>query len=135
MNLVKVQSVIHNVLIVSPKGNWRQVGVPNKSWRLSLHMLNEFISYIYEGHLPHSLYNSFIYNRGCKSCWEDILWSNWLQNYPYISEVDLRSGFPNSSILKLREALLDDQLIPPNLQNLIIQHMRSPLRESDWFPT
>lgn len=97
-------------------------------------MLNNFISYIYEPYLPKTNYHGFIYNRGCKSWWEDTLWSNLTREYSYISEVDLSSGFPNCSLIKLRECLLSDSLIPPNLIDLILLHLRSPLKESSWFP-
>ena len=39
-----------------PKVKWRQLGVPNKSWRLYLHMLNMFITYIYARGIPYIQY-------------------------------------------------------------------------------
>ena len=73
-------------------------------------MLNGFISisYIYEPKLDPPIYHGFIFNRGCKSWWEDTLWNNWLQDYENLSEIDLSSGFPNCSLIKLKECLISE---------------------------
>jgi hypothetical protein len=98
-------------------------------------MLNLFISYIYSPSLDSSIYDGFLYQRGSKSWWETVLWSSILSTYHWILEVDLSSGFPNLSLLSVREALESDGLIPTNIINLILTHLNSPLVESPSFPT
>lgn len=90
-------------------------------------MLNMFITYIYEPHLPSSLYSGFIFNRGCKSWWEGLLWSDLGTQYQHLIEVDLSSGFPNLNRLSLEKALLSDGLIPTTVFNLIMTHLTPPL--------
>lgn len=135
VNLQEVQTLIKNVWIESPKDKWRQLGIPNKTWRLYLHSLNMFISYIYSPSLTSSIYDGFLYNRGCKSWWETVLWSPLLKTYPWILEVDFSSGFPNLNLHTLREALLSDGLIPKSIINLILTHLKSPLQASKTYPT
>jgi len=135
LSLEEIQTQITNVWIESPKGKWRQLGVPNKPWRLYLHMLNMFITYQYEPKLDPRLYSGFIFNRGCKSWWEDLLWSSTLEDYPHLIEVDLSSGFPNLDRRSLDLALQSSGLLPPPVRHLILQHLASPLTESSWFPT
>jgi len=93
-------------------------------------MLNIFLSYQYEPHLPSSEYHGFIYQRGCKSWWEDVLWNDILTKYNNIVEVDLSSGFPNMNLQTVRKALISDQLVPESIINLILTHLKSPLKES-----
>lgn len=131
----EIKSPIYNTWIESPLGKWRQLGVPCKAWRLYLHMLNMFLSYIYSPHLDPQIYDGFIFNRGCKTWWETVLWGNLLTQYHSIMEVDLSSGFPNLSLHSVRSALLSDGLIPTNLVELIIHHLKSPLIEAVRFPT
>lgn len=126
---------IQNVWIESPKGKWRQLGVPTKAWRFYLHMLNQFLSYIYEPHLPSSIYDGFIFNRGCKSWWETVLWGPLLTEFSSIFELDFSSGFPNLSWYYVRKSLESDGLLPPNLINLLMTHLTSPLRIAPIFPT
>ena len=135
LSLSTQQTTIKNVWIESPKGKWRQLGIPPKVWRLYLHMLNMFISYIYSPHLESSIYDGFLYQRGCKSWWETVLWGPLLEQYKWILEVDLSSGFPNLSLHSVRKALQHDGLIPLNIIDLILTHLRSPLLESLSFPT
>lgn len=127
-------TLITNVWIESPKGKWRQLGIPPKSWRLYLHMLNMFITYISEPTLNKTEYEGFIYNRGVTSWWADLIWSKILSSHQSIIEVDLSSGFPNLSLLTVRQALISQGLIPLNLINLILTHLLSPLKESTTFP-
>lgn len=131
----ELQTTIKNVWIESPKGKYRQLGVPNKGWRLYLHMVNFFISYIYDPLLSKEEHDGFIFNRGCKSWWESLLWGNWLTRYSSLLEVDLTSAFPNLSRVFVKKALLSDGLIPPLYVNLIMSHLASPLKSSQWFPT
>jgi len=135
LNLQQLQTLITNVWIESPKGKWRQLGIPPKSWRLYFHMLNQFLSYIYSPHLDPSIYDGFLYNRGCKSWWSNLIWNNYLTKFPNIIEFDFSSGFPNISRYILRQALISDQLLPENLINLILLYLQSPLKESAHFPT
>ena len=135
LQLAIKQTTINNVWIESPKGKWRQLCIPPKGWRLYFHMLNQFISYIYSPCLNTSIYHGFLYQRGCKSWWEDTLWSKILVHFDYVSEVDLSSGFPNFSLLKLRECLLSDRLLPSPLIDLILTHLKSPSPHLATFPT
>lgn len=135
LSFTELQTQIRNVWIESPKGKWRQLGIPPMSWRLYLHMLNMFISYLYDPSLPKHLYDGFLFGRGCKSWWENLLWSPLLQEYPHLLEVDLSSGFPNLSLHTVRKALINDGMIPLSIINLILTHLRSPLKESETFPT
>jgi len=135
LNLENLQTSVSNVWIESPRGKWRQLGIPPKGWRLYLHMLNMFISYVYAPHLPAVSYDGFIFNRGTKSWWEDLLWGPLLTLYHSIIEVDLSSGFPNLSRKFVQKALASDGLIPKNYINLIIHHLNSPLRSAPSFPT
>lgn len=135
INLQQIRTNIYNVWIESPKGKWRQLGVPNKPWRLYLHMLNMFISYIYSPNLDSAIYDGFIYQRGCKSWWETVIWSDLLTKYSWIMEVDFSSGFPNLNLHIVRRALLEDGLIPENIINLILNHLKSKLIEAPYFPT
>jgi hypothetical protein len=135
LNLETKQGNIYNVWIESPKGKWRQLAVPTKAWRLYLHMMNMFLSYVYEPHLPSLNYDGFIFNRGCKTWWENLLWGPLLKTFSFILEVDLSSGFPNLSLLSVRRALISDGLLPLSLVNLLLHHLRSPLIESVKFPT
>jgi len=135
LNLDLVQTTLQNVWIESPRGKYRQLSIPPKSWRLYFHMLNFFISYIYSPHLSLNHYDGFIYQRGCKSFWENLLWSPLLSNYSNLMEVDLSSGFPNMSLKILRQALLHDGLIPPCYIHLILHHLKSKMNESTLFPT
>ena len=137
-SIVKLKSLrgtIHNVWIESPKGKWRQLGVPSKPWRLYLHILNLFLSYQISFQLPRGEYEGFIYNRGCKSWWDDLLWGDYLTRYDSILELDFSSGFPNLTLQGLRESLLSLTTIPEIITNLILQHLRSPLQSSSSFPT
>jgi len=94
VDIKETKTNIYNVWIESPKNKYRQLGVPKKAWRLYLHCLNMFLSYIYSPFLPSSQYDGFIYNRGCKSWWEKLIWSPTLTTYHSILEVDFSSGFP-----------------------------------------
>lgn len=134
LNLETLQTVITNVWIESPKGKWRQLGVPPKSWRLYFHMLNMFVSYIFEPTLNPREYDGFIYNRGCKSWWESVLWSNVLNDFSSVIEVDISSGFPNLTRESVKTALFESGLVPTHILNLILTHLSSPLKESKWFP-
>jgi hypothetical protein len=135
INLLSLQTSIKNIWIESPKDKWRQLGRPPHSWRLYFHTLNQFLSYIYEPHLPSSVYDGFIFNRGCKSWWKDLLWNNYLSKYSNIIEIDFSSGFSNLGLYTLKKALTSDNLLPSNLINLILTHLKSPLVESQFFPT
>ena len=135
LSLSEQQTVIRNVWIESPKGKWRQLGVPSKGWRYYLHMLNMFISYVYEPDLPKEHYDGFIFNRGTKSWWEHLLWSDLLTRYPHLLELDISSGFPNIQLSIVRKALLNDSKIPESLVNLLLTYLKSPLQESKIFPT
>ena len=130
-----LKTQITNVWIESPKGKWRQLCIPPKGWRLYLHMLNQFLSYMHEPLLSKQVYHGFIFNRGCKSWWEELIWSDRLSNHPYLMEVDLSSGFPNCSHHYLRASLKASGLYPLPLINLILQHVRSPLLPNTTFPT
>ena len=135
LNLQELQTQIRNVWIESPKNKWRQLCIPPKSWRLYLHMLNMFITYIHQPCLSSSHHDGFIYNRGCKSWWEGLIWGPYLNQYQNILEVDLSSGFPNLSLNGLRQALIYHGKMPLNLIHLVLQHLKSPLVESQWYPT
>lgn len=135
LNLHETQTLIKNVWIESPKDKWRQLGIPNKTWRLYLHSLNMFLSYLYSPSLDSSIYDGFLYNRGCKSWWETVLWSPLLTTYNWLLEVDFSSGFPNLNLHTLREALVSDGLLPSSLINLILTHLKSPLQASSTYPT
>lgn len=134
LNLDHLQTTIKNVWIESPKNKWRQLCIPPKVWRFYLHMLNQFLSFIYEPHLPSSTYTGFIYNRGCKSFWEDTIWGPFLTYWDSLMEVDVSSGFPNINLHSVREALLHDKLLPPQLINLILNYLKSPTTRASWFP-
>lgn len=134
LNYEQTITNIKNVWIESPKGKWRQLGIPPKAWRLYLHMLNQFISYIYSPYLS-TEHEGFLYSRGTLSWWQSVLWGDWLKKYNSLIEVDLSSGFPNLSRLYLRKALIWDKLIPLPVINLILTHLNSPLVESPNFPT
>lgn len=135
LSLEQLQMTIKNVWIESPRGKWRQLCIPPKGWRLYFHMLNMLISYLYEPSLSPEEYDGFIYNRGCKSWWENLLWGPDLDQYPHIMEADLSSGFPNLSRIILSRCLKAEGKIPPSYVNLIMTHLCSPLREALWFPT
>lgn len=134
LNFEELKTSVYNVWIESPRGKWRQLGVPNKPWRLYLHMVNMFISYIYEPRLKEGEYEGFIFNRGCKSWWENLLWGDLLSKFHSLVEVDLSSGFPNLSRETLMLALKEDGLIPPSYIQLILTHLSSPLIGARWFP-
>lgn len=127
--------MIYNVWIESPKGKWCQLCVPSKSWRFYYHMLNQFLSYIYSPYLSPSQYHGFIYNCGCKSWWESLLWSSLFTRYNSLMELDFSSGFPNLSLYYVEQALKDDNLLPLTLINQILYHLKSPLQASSHFPT
>jgi hypothetical protein len=135
LSLQELKPLVQNVWIESPKGKWRQLGIPNKSWRLYLHMLNMFLTYIYEPQLPKTIYHGFIYNRGCKSWWENLLWGPWLKTYSNLIELDFSSGFPNLSILTVKESLEKSGLLPQNIINLIITHLNCSPKVARTFPT
>lgn len=129
-----LQANISNVWIESPANKWRQLCIPNKGWRLYLHMLTIFITYIYEPELDPQVYEGFIHGRGCKSWWEHVIWSPLLDQ-EHIVEVDLSSGFPNVNKEILQKALTQDGLVPKSWINLILQHLNSPQTEAKFFPT
>jgi len=131
----ELRTIVQNVWIESPKGKWRQLGIPPQSWRLYLHMLNMFLSYLFEPSLSSETTHGFVFNRGCKSWWESLLWGNYLTRFQWIYEVDLTSGFPNLSRHGVREALKSSGLVPEKFQNLILLPLTSPLKESQTFPT
>lgn len=135
LSLSSLQTTITNVWIESPKNKWRQLGIPPKSWRLYFHMLNMFLTYIYEPHLPPEIYDGFIYDRGCQSWWKTVLWSPLLNALNWIIEIDFSSGFPNLHLSFVRKALISDGLLPPSVVNLILHHLLSPQRSSSSFPT
>ena len=134
-SLEEIKTTIHNVWIESPKGKYRQLGIPNKAWRLYLHMMNMFLSYIYEPHLPKHLYDGFIYNRGSKSWWEKILWSPLLTTYDWIIEVDFSSGFPNLNLEQVKKCLLEDKLVPPAYITLLMNALTSEVKPAQTYPT
>lgn len=99
-----------------------------------------FISYIYSPYLSKDKYDGFLYQRGCKSWWDHLLWSPILKTYTSLIEVDFSSGFPNLSLhciknKKTKKALESDQLLPPNLINLIITHLQTYSTKAVSFPT
>ena len=135
LSLEELETTLKNVWIESPKGKWRQLCIPNKSWRLYLHMLNNFISYIYNPELPSTDYDGFIYNRGALSWWTGVLWGPYLNTYMNILEVDMSSAFSNLNCRKLGLILQEQGLIPLNMINMILTHLQSPCIESSFFPT
>jgi len=135
LSFEEVQTPIMNLWIESPKGKYRQLNIPKPGWRFYYHILNMFISYIYEPHLPKSVYDGFIYNRGCKSWWEGLIWGSWLSHYRNIVESDMSSGFPNLNLEVVKQAMLSDGLLPIPYINLIITHLKSPLVAAKRFPT
>lgn len=135
VKLKTLRGTIHNVWIESPKGKWRQLGVPSKPWRLYLHILNLFLSYQISQSLPRGEYEGFVYNRGCKSWWEDFLWGPYLHLYDTLVELDFSSGFPNLTLKGVEESLKSLGTIPTVVTHLILQHLRSPLHSSSTFPT
>ena len=135
LDLTETSLLINNVWIESPKSKWRQLCVPSLVWRYYFHMLNQFISYIYEPSLSPSEYDGFIFNRGCKSFWENLIWNGLLEKYNSLVEVDIKSAFPNLNLLSLKEALLTDGLIPTPIVNLLLNYLSSPLIESKTYPT
>lgn len=54
--------------------------------------------------------------------------------FNFIYESDISSGFPNLNLHSLKKALLHDRLVPPDMINLILHHLKSPLIESSFFP-
>lgn len=98
ISLEQRMTTIRNLWIESPRGKYRQLGIPPLSWRLYLHMLNQFISYIYEPRLDPAIYDGFIYNRGCLSWWTKLLWSPVLEDMEHLMELDFSSGFPNMNL-------------------------------------
>lgn len=132
---LETKALINNVWIESPKGKWRMLGIPGKAWRLYFHMINQWITYIYSPHLPTSQYDGFLYKRGCKSWWENVLWSDILEKYGTIIELDFSSGFPNISLHAVKRALYEDGLLPSNLINLYLTHLSSTPRMAQNFPT
>ena len=135
LSLTDLQSKLKNVWIESPKDKWRQLCIPNKSWRLYYHMLNNFISYIYSPHLPSTDYDGFLYNRGCLSWWRGVLWGPYLTSYSSILEIDMSSAFSNINCRKIASILKLDGLIPLNIIHLILHHITSPCEESSFYPT
>jgi hypothetical protein len=134
LSLKEKRTNIRNVWIESPRGKWRQLCIASKGWRLYLHMLNQFLSYIYEPHLPLNQYDGFIFNRGCKSWWTHLLWSPLLTETTWLMELDVSSGFPNINLHSVRKALLSSGLVPEVLVNLWLTHLTSPLQSSSHFP-
>lgn len=135
LNYTELTTQIRNVWIESPRGKYRQLCIPPRHWRLFLHMLNNFLSYIYEPHLDPREQEGFIFKRGCLSWWRDLLINGWLERFPFIMEVDLSSAFPSIQRTIVRDALRSKGLIPPSLLNWIMQILNSPLKESNLFPT
>jgi len=135
LNLEDQMAEVKNVWIESPKDKWRQLGIPSQSWRLYLHMINMWITYLYDTHLPKSIYDGFMFNRGCKSWWETLLWGPLLTSYSSIIELDFSSGFPNISLHGVKKALESDGLIPSNLINLFLTHLNSTPHSASTFPT
>jgi len=135
LTLSEVQTQIINLWLESPKGKWRQLNIPKPGWRYYFHMLNMFISYVYEPQLPSEVYDGFIYNRGCKSWWEGLIWGGLLRRYNHLVESDMSSGFPNLNLEVVKLALNSDGLIPDAYVNLIITHLKSPLTAAKSFPT
>ena len=134
LSLKVLSTRLTNVWIESPKNKWRQLCVPGKGWRLYYHMLNQFLTYIYSPSLDSGVYEGFIYERGCKSWWEEFIWSN-KKDFPHILEMDLSSGFPNLNKEALRTALESDGLTPIWLINLILHHFNTPPPPCPQFPT
>lgn len=135
LSLETLNCPIQNVWIESPKNKWRQLGIPPQSWRLYWHAINQFLSYIYEPLLPKEQYDGFIFNRGCKSWWESVLWTPLLKTYSSIIELDFSSGFPNLHRYYVVKALKHDKLVPLNLINLITNQLNSSVTASSDFPT
>lgn len=125
---------IKNLWIESPAGKFRQLCIPNKSWRLYFHMLNNFLSYIYSPKLSNKEYDGFLYGRGCLSWWKGILWGDYL-NHGNILEIDFSSAFSNCSKRFLYKCLKSDGLIPLNFIHLILNHLPSSNQTSTEFPT
>lgn len=134
LNYTEFTTQIQNVWIESPRGKYRQLCIPPRHWRLFLHMLNNFLSYLYEPHLDPKEQEGFIFNRGCLSWWRDLLMTGWLNRFPYIMEVDISSAFPSIQRSVVRDALRSKGLIPPSILNWIMHIMNSPLKESNLFP-
>jgi len=135
LSLTDLQTRLTNLWIESPKGKWRELCIPNKSWRLYLHMMNNFISYLYYPHLPTTDYDGFLYNRGALSWWTGVLWGPYLSTYNHLLEIDFSSAFSNINCRYLQQVLIKDGLIPQNIINLILTHLRSPCTESTFYPT
>jgi len=127
--------VLRRFWIESPKGKWRSLAIPPRSWRLFLHMLNQFIMYAFEETLDASMYHGFIYGRGCLSWWKELLISNKLTYYDYIGELDFSSAFPNLSLSCVEKALSSSGRMPANLINLLLQILKSPLTPYTSFPS
>jgi len=127
--------VLRRFWIESPKGKWRSLAIPPRSWRLFLHMLNQFIMYAFEEILDVTMYHGFIYGRGCLSWWKELLISNKLTYYDYIGELDFSSAFPNLSLSCVEKALSESGRVPSNLINFILQILKSPLTPYTTFPS
>ena len=135
LDLEEMTTTITNVWIESPKGKWRQLGVPGKAWRWYLHMLNMFISYLYDPVLSPAQYDGFIFNRGTKSWWVNTLWSPLLDTYGWIIEADIASGFPNLQLEKVYQALKEGGKIPDQVINLILTPLFSKVKRAASYPT
>jgi len=134
LDQTNLQTQVYNMWIESPKGKYRQLCLVNRGWRLYYHMLNIFLSYIYDIQLSKTTHEGFIFNRGTKTWWESLLWGDWLHRYEHLVEVDFSSGFPNLNLECVKEALQSDGLLPLPYINMLIMQLKSPQVEASKFP-
>lgn len=101
----KNKMVLKNLWIQSPYPKWRMLSIPPKSWRLYMRMWSDILSFWLEPLFDKKSYHGFLYNRGTKTWWEEVI-QNQLHK-ENILEFDLKSFFHQVDLMHVKEALMN----------------------------
>lgn len=123
---MKTRPELMECWIQSPYPKWRSLAIPQRKWRFIIRMYTDMLAFWLEPKLPRASYHGFIFGRGTKTWWEEVI-ENRL-NKPYIYEFDLKAFFHQVSKSSALEALAGEGGVPRGLASYLVSLCDGPIR-------